>query len=269
MSSKSVRASWIAVCLGVGGVGAGCAADASPSEAAAPIEATAHKQQAWDSASGNPTHATHSYLTEYAVDALSPQYPDLPNYRSVLVDGANQELHELPVSDPFSEQLRVEAGGTNWAASHPEVVWKRALASATAGDQWTAYWYVGIILHYVEDMGVPAHAFHVIHQGSLGQADDFEILGLQRWAPLFDALHVDPHLPAPSDYVAWSGAWTQQDFKQTFPGVTYTTSFFPVSWFWASSTKARFVREREGRSAMATKYALEVAINALNAVTPR
>ena len=237
---------------------AGCGAEGPATESEA-HEHVGHAEQAWDSQAGNPTHATHSYLTEYAVDQLSGQYPELATYRATLVDGANRELHELPVSDPFEEELRVAVGGTNWGADHPEVAWHRAKASYAAGDKGMAYWYVGVVLHYVEDMGVPAHAFHVIHQGNLTQRDNFELLGLQRWAPLFDSLHTDPHYAAPSDYVAWSGAWTKSDFQQAFPGTTYSLHMFPVSWLWSSNAQATFVREREGHTAVAAKLALHAA----------
>lgn len=237
-------------------------ATACGSEAPAPAvehEHVGHTAERWDSQGGNPTHATHSYLTEYAVDHLSAELPELASFRATLIDGANRELHELPLSDPFEEELRVAVGGTNWGADHPEVAWTRARAAYAAGDKGMAYWYVGVILHYVEDMGVPAHAFHVLHQGTFTQRDNFELLGLQRWAPKFDALRTDPAYGAPSDYVLWSGSWTRSDFQSAFPGSTYSLHFFPMSWLWASSDKSRFVSEREGRTAIAAKYALRAA----------
>ncbi len=242
-------------------LGGGCVAQSQDAG-----EQTSSRSDAWDSQKGNPTHATHSYLTEYAIDALKAQYPELQSYRSVLVDGANQELHELPVSDPFMEEMRVAAAGTNWAANHPEVIWNRALASYAAKDKAQAYWYTGVVLHWVEDMGVPAHAFHVIHQGTISESDNFEILGLQRWSPLFDAPRADPGYRAPSDYVTWDGDWARTDFTSTFPGVTYKTNFFSTSWLWASTKQATFVREREGRTALATKYALHAAAVAFAAI---
>jgi hypothetical protein len=238
---------------------AGCAADAST---AAP-EATAQTQEGWDSQAGNPTHATHSYLTEYAVDHLSPEYPELATYRATIIDGANQELHELPVSDPELEWLRQQAGGTNWAADHPEVVWSYAQDYYASGDKTRAYRYLGIVLHWVEDMGVPAHAFHVIHQGTLTQADNFEILALQKWAPLFDLTASDPYYMAPSDYVVWSGTVTASDFHATFPGKTYSRSFFGTIWWFLSSKQSNFVKEREGRTAVMAEWALRAAADQL------
>src|SRR4051812_17668108 len=54
--------------------------------------------KAWDSIKHNPTHPTHSYLTEFGIDQLAPSRPELRQYRAQLIEGANQELHELPVS---------------------------------------------------------------------------------------------------------------------------------------------------------------------------
>ena len=238
----------------------GCAADTSATNA--DPAATAHTDEAWDSQGGNPTHATHSYLTEYAVDNLSGWYPELATYRSTIVDAANQELHELPITNnPEEEALRVEVEGTNWACNHPERAWAHAKASYAAGDKQKAYWYVGIILHWVEDMGVPAHAFHVYHQGTLGSQDNFELLGLQRWAPSYSAISASyPYFTSPSDYVAWSGTIAANDFNRTFPGQAYYRTFFSSSWFWISSKQATFFHNREGTTATIAYWALYSAV---------
>jgi hypothetical protein len=234
---------------------AGCASGSTDPES------TSQEDQGWDSQSGNPTHATHSYLTEFAIDQLSPDFPELATYRATIVDGANQELHELPVSDPEKEALREAAGGTNWACTHPEVVWNLARESYAAGDKEKAYWYVGIVLHWVEDMGVPAHAFHVYHQGSFSQRDNFELLGLQRWAPTFDSISVDwPAFSSPADYVEYNGEVTQYDFEAAFPGQTYNTRFFPMTWLFISHTQSSFVRSREGTTAVVAEWALYSAV---------
>ena len=130
-----------------------------------------------------------------------------------------------------------------------------------AGDKAKAYWFVGVFLHYVEDIGVPAHAFHVYHQSSPSDWDDFEVLALQNWWPRYSTLNrVDPHFADASAYVAWNGEWTKSDFGTTFPGVTYTRTLFPLSWLWASSKYANFVRDRQGRTAMATTWALRSVV---------
>jgi hypothetical protein len=237
---------------------AGClVASADPSDP----ETVRQVGQEWDSQDGNPTHATHSYLTEYAIDRLRWRFPELQTYRALLVDGANRELHELPLSDPEEEALRVEAEGTNWGASHPERTWRRARAWYAAGDRARAYWYLGMVLHWVEDMGVPAHALHVVHQGTFAERDGFEVLALQSWSPSFNAVNRwNPRYGAPSDYVAFSGAWAAQDFAETWPGRAYTRTFFPTVWLFTSRAQAQFVRNRQGRTAVVTEWALESAL---------
>ena len=242
---------------------AACAVDGTgaPGDGAGGEENVARSEERWDSQGGNPTHATHSYLTEYAVDHVGVEFPEVKGFKSFLVDGANQELHELKITtSPEEEALRVEAQGTNWACDRPETMWNHARASYAAGDKQKAYWYVGILLHWVEDMGVPAHAFHVIHQGTYAEKDNFELLGLQRWSPRFDASAVDPQLALPSDYMNYSGAQARKDFNATFPGKTYTTTFFPISWLWTPTKQAQFVQDREGRTATVATWALRSAV---------
>jgi hypothetical protein len=224
-------------------------------------------EQDWDSQGGNPTHATHSYLTEHALDDLSASYPDLVTYRANVVTGANLELHELPVKDAEQEKLRVEAGGTNGGCLRPEVYWNHAQERWLAGDKAKAYWFVGILLHFVEDMGVPAHALGVWHESSPTTWDHFELLGFQKWAPLYDSINwSDPYYASPADYVALSRQWTASDFHSTFPGVTYTRTYFAKTWLFAPSVQKTFVANREGRTATIATWALWAAADDLSAM---
>lgn len=234
---------------------------AQPAEPQLEEGPTSNQEQAWDSQDGNPTHATHSYLTEFAIDSLKARYPELTTYRAQLIDGANRELHELPLDDAEQEALRVEVQGTNWGADRADLLWGRARDTYAAGNKGKAYWYLGIILHYVEDMGCPSHAFHVVHQGSWSQKDNFELLALQRWAPSYASINrVDPKYASPDAYIPFSGTWAARDFTTTFPYVTYRLDFFPSTWFFISSTKSSFVKNRQGRTATVTKWALESAL---------
>lgn len=113
-------------------------------------------------------------------------------------------------------------------------------------------------------VGVPAHAFHVIHQGTWSQSDHFEVLALQEWAPSYaDINRVNPAFAAPTEYMAWSGDWAANDFQTTFPNVTYTRTFFPLTWFFASNRQKTFVKNRQGRTAMVATWALESAANTI------
>lgn len=223
--------------------------------------------EGWDSAGGNPTHATHSYLTEHALDTLEGYHPDLATYRTNVLSGANLELHELPVKDAEQEALRVEAGGTNWGCEHPEVYWHHAEERWVAGDRAKAYWFVGILLHFVEDLGVPAHALHVWHENTPSTWDHFELLAFQKWSPSYDAIdRDDPWYASPADYVAFSGDWAAGDFASTFPNIEYSRTFFAKTWLFAPKIQKTFLQNREGRTATVATWALECAAEELESL---
>jgi len=267
--SKLPESSFFAAALVASAALTGCVVGTAPNaEGSEPTPGEIGKQEgAWDSEDGNPTHATHSYMIEYAVDQLKAQYPELQTYRLQLIDGVNRELHEFPITSGSEygtaaeqEAIRVEAGGNNWAAAYPEKTWTRAKAAYAAGNKGKAYWLTGIVIHWVQDMGVPAHGFHVIHQGNLSEQDDFEVMALQSWSPSYASINrANPSYASPASYVAWSGTWATSDFNYTWPGVTYTRGFFSTSWLWASSKEKTFVKNRQGRTAVANKWALQAA----------
>jgi hypothetical protein len=233
----------------------------------APADGLDQTEQGWDSAGGNPTHATHTYLTEHALDSLEADHADLATYRSEILAGANLELHELPVKDAEQESLRVEAGGTNWGCERPEVYWAHAKERWLVGDRAKAYWFVGILLHFVEDLGVPAHALRVWHQNTPSTWDHFEVMGFQKWYPSYSAINQwDPWYADPADYVAYSSWWTATDFESEYPGVSYTRTFFAKTWLFASSKQKTFMRNRQGRTATVATWALEAAASGLEAL---
>ncbi len=238
-----------------------CAAPAANDE---PVD---QHEQHWDSAAGNPTHPTHSIMADFAIKKVKGRLPEVERYRKAIVDGANLELHDLKVKT--FEELRLEIGGNNWAAEHPELLWDKARASYASGDKAQAYFYVGILLHYVQDMGVPAHAFHVIHQSGPKDWDHTELLAF------FD-FHGDLKAPGPNDpkladpisYIEWSAQSSRDHFNAMFPGATYHRKFLPQAYEDLSETHWAFLRGREAHCAHATAFALESAANALAALAP-
>jgi hypothetical protein len=234
----------------------------------APEDAVNGQEQHWDSAGGNPTHATHSYMAEFAVKTLADELPEVATYKDAILRGVNLELHDLPITkDEAMEALRVEIGGNNWAAEHPEILWSRARESYAAGDKDTAYFYVGIILHYVQDMGVPAHAFHVIHQSSASNWDHIELLGFFQFHADFSvAPPPDPGLDNPVDYLAWSAGTARDQFNAAFPGATYTRTFFPQAYDQMTDVHWKFLRGREAQCSWGTAYALRSAALGLAAL---
>lgn len=220
----------------------------------------------WDSASKlNPTHPTHSFLTEFAIDALAEQYPEVAAFRAQLVEGANTELHELPVSGTAYgldlEAKRVEHRGTNEGSDDVEGWWADALAVHDAGETEKAYFLVGVMLHMIEDMGVPAHANRIYHQGSLTEFDNFEAMALSNWEPSFEAINkTDPRYDEPWRYYEFSEAWTREDA----PDYVDTGSFSKF-WLTASDAERALLSNRQGRTAMVVQWALASAARAFAA----
>jgi hypothetical protein len=243
-------------------VGAAAPFGCSAGESSESLDPVGSDEQRWDSAGGNPTHATHSYMTEYAVQELRHSYPDVYTYRADLIAGANAEIHDLPINDDANaEQIRRLIGGNNWGCEHPDYVWYNAKYYYAKGDKHSAYWFLGLLLHYVQDAGVPAHGFHVVHQNRPWNWDNFEVQSTLYWDPSFSKMNrVDPRYAAPDDYVNWTGNWAIDDFSEAYPGGIYHRAFFKTTPFAASKSERLFVRRREGRTSMAVKWALTSAM---------
>lgn len=221
----------------------------------------------WDSAKfkwlAPIVHPTHSYLTEYALDRLAAGYPELNRYRDVVIEGANQELHELPVTGSLYgidlDMARVRHKGTNAGSDDVPGWWSDALAAYRSGNREQAYFVVGIMLHMIEDMGVPAHANGVIHQGTLTEFDNFEAMALQKWDPDFAAVNrSDPGYGDPSKYYRFSQAWTHADA----PDYRDRNSF-AKTWITASAAEKTLVRNRQARTAIVALWALRAAMAAM------
>jgi len=218
---------------------------------------------AWDSRNfPNVTHATHSYLTEFAIDQLAGRYPEVRTYAAALIDGANTELHELQVSGILYgidiDAKRIEHQGTNEGTEDIDGWWADALAAYRAGNREQAYFYVGIMLHMVQDMGVPAHAHLIHHQGNLTEFDNFEMLGLLNWRPNFPGVdRTDPGYAQPWRYYAFSQQWTLADA----PDYRDTDSFSKL-WLTATDAERALLSNRQARTAMVTMWALASAVRA-------
>lgn len=219
--------------------------------------AVATPASAWDSVKLNPTHPTHSYLTEWAIGQVGQ--PEITQFQKQLVEGANQELHELPVKGtlygvPLNAR-RIAHKGTNAGTDDIEGWWQDSLAAYRAGNRQQAFFLLGVMLHMVEDMGVPAHANGVYHQGNLREFDNFEFMALSNWKP--DFKHVNKTNPAygdPSDYYAFSKAWTHQDAPDY-----HDRNSFSKTWVLASAKERQLLRNREARTATVAKWALASA----------
>jgi hypothetical protein len=215
---------------------------------------------AWDSAAGNPTHPTHSYLTEWAIDQLQEQAPELRQFRSIIVEGANSELHELPVSGTRYgidlETKRVQHKGTNEGCDDIQGWWQDSLTAYRQGCKEQAYFLLGVMLHMIEDMGVPAHANKVYHQGTIKEFDNFEFMALSNWKPKFDNINrQDPGFSEPWKYYAFSQDWTHADA----PNYNDRNSFSKL-WLTASSSERMLLSDRQGRTCHVSQWTLNSAI---------
>lgn len=216
---------------------------------------------AWDSKkfAHQPVHPTHSYLTEWAIDQLKAEAPELDQFRSELVEGANQELHELPTSGTLHgidlEAKRKQHKGTNEGCDDIGGWWQDALAAYKAGNKPQAYFLLGIMIHMVEDMGVPAHSNKVYHQGNLKEFDNFEFLGILNWKPKFDDINRnDPAYPEPWKYYAFSQDWAHTDAPDY-----HDRNKFSKTWLRASKAEKRLFSNREGRTCHVVMWALRSA----------
>ncbi len=228
-----------------------------PATAAFFLVALLHPAGAWDSIKWNPTHPTHSYLTEWAIAKVNA--PEVTRYKAQLVEGANEEMHELPVKgSKYGIDLnawRIKHRGTNAGTDDIEGWWQDSLAAYRAGNKPKAYFLLGIMLHMVEDMGIPAHANGVYHQGNLTEFDNFEFMALSNWKPDFGHVNrSDPGYADPSAYYAFSKAWTHADA----PGYKDRNSF-SKTWTFASAAERALLRNREGRTATVAGWALQSA----------
>jgi hypothetical protein len=221
----------------------------------------------WDSAEGNPTHPTHSYLTEYAVKGLRQEFPDVEKYQKALIDGSNMELHETPykwkafygLSKPDIEALRAAHLGTNPGTDDIAGWWDEARRSNSAGKKERAYFLAGIMMHMIQDMGVPSHAKNLIHQGKPGQQDNFELLALQKWDPNFKSVDKpDPAYAEPWKYYEFSKSWTLEDA----PNYNSIKSFGKL-WLTARPSQMRLIRERQAKTAMVSLWTLRSVAKAL------
>lgn len=226
-----------------------------------------HPAAAWDSANRNPTHPTHTYLTEYAIRELKHEHPDVDNYRKQLIAGSNTEIHELPIKCTrygvdFNERRANRYIGTNAGCKRPDLIWSDAQDACRQGKKELAYFLIGVLLHQIQDMGVPAHAHDIYHQGNATEFDNFEFMALWNWKP--DFLGIDKQDPRVKDPAAYADPSAFYEFsrKWCIEDVPHYASRkqFSKTWTFASPDERKLLRKREAATAMVTKWALAAAV---------
>lgn len=207
-------------------------------------------------------YSLHTKMTKFAIAELND--PEVNSNRSALESGSCLEVHEFPLVPWFThyrgfnfENRRSRVyQGNNWGCAHPEAMWYDALAAYREGNKNLAYYTLGVLLHQIQDQGVPAHAHHVIH--GFFDADNFEIISFFNFVPDTTNINkVDPLYPEPWQYYQFAIDWTLEDVP------VYKSRFdFETSWNKASPEIKDLVRKREGRSCIATLWALKQAVKA-------
>ena len=249
---------------------------------------------------------THSSLTEEALGNVAGTYPEVkvPANRQALLDGANAEMHELPNTEgtfrktlrPYyvslnarygidTERLRVLHGGTNEGCTDMPGWWREAEAAFAAGNPKRAFFFTGILLHMIQDMGVPAHAHKLKHQGNATEFDtveavatftpyDLKLLSTYQFengvtfgfppTVSYSAIsfpvagRTDPRLPSPAGYYDWAASWTRTDV----PSYTSVKTTFLFSPYGTWKDRIQLIANRRLRSMKASEWALASACRA-------
>lgn len=231
---------------------------------------------AWDSDgydySIRIVHSTHSYFIEGAVEKLKPTNPQLVTYLKPLLEGANLEIHNRPI-DPSVlpywvdlETKRKEHKATEIGSGDIEGWWLDAQDAYQKGHPDRAYFILGIILHYVQDMGVPANAQGLSHGRSPVDFDSFEFMAAFNWVAPSSANpedKQDPRYDSPAKYYAFSKAWTLEDTPNY-----RDTSSFSNTWALATSEERTILRTRQRRTALVTSWALSSALASFAKIRP-
>jgi len=228
---------------------------------------------AWDSKPpsliGLVERPTHMLITSWAIDHLKSELPELNVYRDDIIAGANAtELHELPLKPSDLEvgkkyglnleAKRKEHKGTNAGTDDIHGWWNDAEEAFRAGNKPRGYFILGIMLHMIEDMGVPSHAHGIYHQApSLGEPlefDNFEMMGFMNWVPAFDNINKsDPRYGGPWGYYRLSQDWTLEDTPK------YSRDGFSKTWSFASESERQLLRNRQGRTCYVVVWTLRCA----------
>jgi hypothetical protein len=202
---------------------------------------------AWDSYGGNPKSPTHTRFTEWALEELRHEFPDLYAHRKSLIEGCNAEMH-----------LGTLYVGEEFGSERPRDWWVAAQDAWRVGNDEGYYLYLGALLHLVQDMGVPAYAHKLPHCAPFSDPgnpdakyDPFELLAYGHWDPDLRSLNrTDPGYEEPWQYYDLNREWTLADTPD------YKADACPKAWSVAAEEYRWLVRARQARTCAATKWAL-------------
>jgi len=133
---------------------------------------------AWDNL--YDTGSSHWRMLEQVIDQVPLPFVDQGNEDSIyalLLNGSVYEgSHYIRRSPAVGCDYWLQAVGSNSGTTHLEYWWQSALCYYRAGDHETAYTMLGRMVHLIQEMGAPPHAYYVMHGESILDQDPFEIL---------------------------------------------------------------------------------------------
>lgn len=216
----------------------------------------------WDSASWkNPTRPTHSLITKWAINSLKEEYPELSEYSEHLIEGANLEIHELKIKCvkfgvDFNKRRAERYKGTNAGCERPDLIWQDSLEAYQNDELYLAFFTLGALLHQIQDMCVPAHAYNIYHQGNMIEFDNFEFMALWNWKPNTEDIdREDPLYDEPWKYYEFAREWCiadAPDYK--------SRDEFSKTWTFAKDWERQLLSSRQGAACYVTLWALESAM---------
>ena len=241
--------------------------------------------QAWDSRTesglqvGDGMHYQFTLLAGQMAQADGSN--ELGQFFPWVAKGSLTEMHELKakaidVADGQAvgldlEAKRVQHRGTNAGTDNIQGWWSDSAAAYQNGNKSQAYFLLGIVLHMVEDMGVPAHANNVYHQGNLTEFDNFEFNATFNLSYILDGTRSilessrinrgDPQFADPSRYYAFSRDWTHSDAPNYVDRSKYPKTRL---WPFYSDGDEQLMRNRQARTTIVTYWCLRAALRAFS-----
>jgi len=237
---------------------------------------------AWDSRTEGGAQigvgGMHRQYTQIASEFVQGEnLREIAQYFNQVEKGCLTELHELrskdiDVRDGNAVGLNVEAKrvqhrGTNEGCDDIAGWWTDCINAYRGGNKPQAYFIMGIILHMVQDMGVPAHANKLYHQGTVGEFDNFEFNAT--FNPSYVAKppliiwqqdrvnRADPKFADPSRYYNYSRDWAKADA----PGYNNRDSYPKTRiWpFWTQNSE-NLMRDRQARTQAISIWCMRAAM---------
>lgn len=139
---------------------------------------------AWWSAS-ILSNSTHHKLTDDARDLLNTSYADISEFGESLSNWT---------SGP-TDDVNAHAGDALANGGPIEDWWDSALAEYKQGNfdsgDWSAYYYIGLMLHLTEDQGVPAHAYNIQHGADGFPMDNLEEYVYTNYSPTVSGIQLE------------------------------------------------------------------------------